>query len=151
MLVHRISLPKYAGDISGNGAKLYGGRWNEKGTAIVYFGSSRAMAMMELLVHLRPDDLHRQYAIASFEVPDDKIYKVALEQLPKSWQSEEQKAYLRKIGKRFVEEGKHLLMQVPSVLVEEEFNYLLNPLHADVRKVQMVSQRLFSFDNRLKN
>jgi RES domain-containing protein len=96
MRVYRISSPQYAGDLSGNGAKLYGGRWNEKGTAVVYFASSRAMAMMELLVHLHPEDLQRQYVIVEFEVPEDKILKVTIEELPFEWQSEAKKKFLKK-------------------------------------------------------
>lgn len=151
MLVYRISSPKYAGDLSGNGAKLYGGRWNEKGTPVVYFASSRAMAMMELLVHLRPEDLNREYAILVYEVPDDKIYKVDTELLPLDWKTDERKPALAKWCKRFIDDGEFLLMQVPSVLVEEESNYVLNPLHADAAKVKLVSQRLFTFDHRLKS
>lgn len=151
MLLYRISAPEYAGDISGNGARLYGGRWNEKGVAVVYLASSRAMAMMELLVHLHPEDLQRKYAIAVFDVPDDKILEISVEELPDDWQSVERTRYLHKITADFVTKGKYLMMQVPSVLVEEEHNYLLNPLHTDITKVKLVSQRLFSFDLRLKS
>lgn len=150
MLVYRVSSPQYAGDITGTGAKLYGGRWNEKGTAVVYFASSRAMALMELLVHLRPQDLDRNYAIAVFEVPDNKIYKVSLELLPTDWKSDENKPALAKLCKRFIDEGKYLLMEVPSVLVEEESNYVLNPSHTDAARIKLISQRPFSFDHRLK-
>ena len=88
MLLYRISSPQYAGDLSGNGAKLYGGRWNEKGTAIVYLASTRAMAMVELLVHLRPDDLDRLFTITVFEVPDDKVFKVDTGLLPTNFAAE---------------------------------------------------------------
>lgn len=150
MLVYRISAPKYAGDLSGNGAKLYGGRWNNKGIAVVYLTSSRAMAMMELLVHLRPEDLQRPYVVMAFEVPEDKILKITLENLPKDWKEDRQKSYLHHITADFVREGKYLIMEVPSVLVEEESNYILNPLHPDAKKVKLISQRSFSFDHRLK-
>lgn len=151
MLLYRISAPEYVGDISGNGARLYGGRWNEKGVAVVYLASSRAMAMMELLVHLNPEDLQRQYVVAVFDVPDDKIMEVSLEELPQDWQSVGRKPYLHKITSRFITEGRYLMMQVPSVLVEEENNYILNPLHPDALNVKLVSQRIFSFDHRFKN
>lgn len=151
MQLYRISSPDYAGDLSGNGAKLYGGRWNEKGTPVVYLASSRAMAMMELLVHLHPEDLYREYVVVAFEVPDDKIYKVDAELLPNDWKADERKPTLAKWCKRFIDEGQFLLMQVPSVLVEEESNYILNPLHTDAVKVKLVSQRLFAFDHRLKS
>ncbi len=150
MLLYRISSPQYAGDLSGNGAKLYGGRWNDKGVAMVYLASTRALAMMELLVHLRPDDLEWNYVISVFEVPDDKVCEVDKDLLPAEWKAEESKYLLAKLGRKFIEEGKFLLMEVPSVLVEEESNYILNPLHLDAAKVKLISQRSFSFDHRLK-
>lgn len=150
MLLYRVSSPQYAGDLSGNGAKLYGGRWNDKNVAMVYLASTRALAMMELLVHLRPDDLVRTYVITVFEVPDDKICKLDMNLLPTEWKAEESKYVLAKLGRKFVDEGKYLLMEVPSVLVEEESNYVLNPLHIDAAKVKLISQRSFSFDLRLK-
>lgn len=151
MLLYRISSPQYAGDLSGNGAKLYGGRWNEKGTAVVYLASTRAIAMMELLVHLRPDDLDRPFTITVFEVPDDKVFKVDVALLPTGWAAEERKPELAKWCAKFVEDGNYLLMEVPSVLIPEESNYLLNPRHLDAAKVKLISQREFSFDHRLKN
>ncbi|RZK51597.1 MAG: RES domain-containing protein, partial [Pedobacter sp.] len=68
MLFYRISSPKYIDDLSGNGAKQYGGRWNNKGTAAVYLATSRAMSVVEVLVHLRPEDLDRDYSLATFEI-----------------------------------------------------------------------------------
>jgi len=108
MLLYRISSPQYAGDLSGNGAKLYGGRWNDKGVAMVYLASTRALAMMELLVHLRPDDLEWNYVISVFEVPDDKVCEVDKDLLPAEWKAEESKYLLAKLGRKFIEEGKFL-------------------------------------------
>src|SRR5690606_15669774 len=127
MLVYRIASPQYAGDLSGNGAKLYGGRWNAKGTAVVYLTSSRALAVMELLVHLRPEDLQRPYALMTFDVPDDKVLKLAIKDLPKDWQHEERKSPLHGFPSVFVEKGVHLLMEVPSFLMKKKKNYIQNP------------------------
>ncbi|WP_199120635.1 RES family NAD+ phosphorylase [Pedobacter sp. ASV28] len=151
MLVYRISSPQYINDLSGHGAKLYGGRWNDKGTAVVYFASSRAMAIMELLVHLRPGDLVRDYSLAVFDVPEDKILVVSTKDLPENWRSEEHEKYLRQLGKQFVNNNDYLLMEVPSALVEEEHNFIMNPAHDDANQVKLISQRIFKFDNRLKN
>lgn len=151
MTVFRIASANYIADLSGNGSKLYGGRWNEKGVAMVYFASSRAMAIMELLVHLMPEDLYKDYAIAEFKVPDDKILKISLTELPDNWKDEEREVYLKKIGKKFIDDGRYLLMQIPSILVEEENNFIMNPSHTDAQKVKLISQRIFKFDRRLKN
>lgn len=148
MLVYRIATPKFIDDLSGTGSKLYGGRWNEKGTAMVYFASSRALAAMELLVHLNPLDLQRDYTLGVFELPEDSFQKV---KLPVDWKEERYENHLQKLGADFLKNEDSLLLQVPSVLVEEEFNYLMNPNHPDFDKIKMVSKRTFRFDNRLKN
>ncbi len=150
MLVYRIALPEYIEDLSGTGAKLYGGRWNEQGTAVVYFASSRAMAIMELLVHLSGDDLDRDFSLAVFDVPDDKVGQVAIEDLPDHWKGYEAEPFLKAIGQRFVTDGSQLVLKVPSVLVEEENNILMNPNHEDADRVRLISKRVFKFDRRLK-
>lgn len=151
MLVYRISSAKYIGDLSGNGSKLYGGRWNDKGTSMVYFASTRAMAVLELLVHLAPDDLVKDYVLAVFDVPDDKILAVKIAELPENWQETENANYLRKLGKKFIDDCKCLLMKIPSALVDEENNFVMNPLHKDANKVKLISQRVFNFDRRFKD
>lgn len=150
MLVYRIALPEYIEDLSGTGAKLYGGRWNEQGTAVVYFASSRAMAIMELLVHLSGNDLDRDYTLAVFDVPDDKIEQVAIKDLPNNWKEYEAESLLKAIGNQFITDGSKLVLKVPSVLVEEENNILMNPNHEDADKVKLISKRIFKFDRRLK-
>ena len=151
MLVYRISSPKYIDDLSGAGAKQYGGRWNEKGTALVYFAGSRAMAVMEVLVHLRPENLDSEYILAVFEVPDYKVKTVEVKELPKDWKVEPAIEKIKELGNSFVKENEYLLMKVPSVLVEEEFNYVMNPNHDDAKSIKLISKRIFKFDVRFKN
>lgn len=151
MLVYRIALPEFIEDLNGTGAKLYGGRWNQQGTAVVYFASSRAMAIMELLVHLSGDDLDRDYALAVFEVPDDKMEQISVKDLPNNWKEYEAEPLLKAIGNEFIADGNKLVLKVPSVLVEEENNILMNPNHEDADKVKLISKRVFKFDRRLKD
>lgn len=151
MFVYRIALPEFIDDLTGTGAKLYGGRWNEQGVAVVYFASSRAMAIMELLVHLSGDDLERDYCLAVFEVPDDKTGLLKVEELPENWKEQKCEGYLKAVGSRFIVDGQNLLLKVPSVLVEEESNILMNPNHGDSKNVKLVAKRIFNFDRRLKN
>lgn len=151
MLVYRISSPKYITDLTGTGSKQYGGRWNEKGISVVYFAESRAMAVMEILMHLRPEELDRDYSLAVFEMPGSEILNIKVEDLPDDWKSEHRAAYLKKIGSEFVRENKYLLMKVPSVILEEEHNYILNPNHRDAEKIKLLEKRVFKFDKRFKN
>lgn len=151
MLVYRISSPKYIDDLSGAGAKQYGGRWNDKGTPLVYFAGSRAMAVMEVLVHLRPENLDSEYILAVFEVPEDKIKTLTVHDLPVDWKVEPGIEALKEFGNKFVKEKEYLLMKVPSVLVEEEFNFIMNPGHLDAKRIKLISKRPFKFDVRFKN
>lgn len=150
MFVYRIASGKYIADLSGTGAKQYGGRWNEKGIAVVYFASSRAMAVMEVLVHLRPEELDREFVLATFEVPDEEVSAIEKGDLPYNWKSEELSFRLKDIGHKFVKDAKFLLLKVPSVLVEEEYNFILNPAHPSASQVKLVAQRPFKFDMRFK-
>lgn len=150
MLVYRISSPKYIEDLSGNGAKQYGGRWNDKGTAMVYFAMSRAMAVMEVLVHLRPVALDQDFALAIFEIPADQILAIAVEDLPENWKDDTALEMLRKIGNQFIKDNKYLVMKVPSVILEDEYNIVLNPNHPEAERVKMLEKKAFRFDKRFK-
>jgi RES domain-containing protein len=150
MLIYRISSSKYIEDLSGAGAKQYGGRWNNKRTAVVYLAETRAMAVMEVLVHLSPEQVDRPFVLATFDVPDDKIYDISIFDLPEDWRDPQTGDELKKIGDKFVRDGIYLLMKVPSIILEEEFNFIINPNHPDSKKIKLVNRRDFVFDKRFK-
>lgn len=150
MLVYRISSPDYIEDLSGAGSKLFGGRWNEKGVSMVYFASTRAMAVMEVLVHVRPEQIAKEFVLAVFELPDTDVLTIHLDDLPEDWKNFEQADELKKIGNRFIKEQKYLTMCAPSVILEEEYNILMNPAHTLAPKVKLISRRPFKFDRRFK-
>lgn len=148
MLLYRLTRCIYANDLTGTGARLYGGRWNSEGKAMLYLASSRSLALLEALVHLPPAFVPDEYCMAIMEAPDD--HAVADEKLlPKNWQDFPDMDLLKQIGNTFLIEKKHLLLKVPSAIVNEEYNYLLNPLHPSAKKVKLKSTQSFSFDNRL--
>lgn len=151
MLVYRISASKYIEDLSGTGSKLYGGRWNDKGIAMVYFAETRAMAVMELLVHLRPEDLERNFILAQFEIFTENILKIDVKELPNNWKEDTGMEKLKKFGNKFIKDEKFLVMKVPSIIVEEEYNLVLNPNLISVNSIKLISKRIFNFDSRFKN
>lgn len=131
------------------GARLYGARWNSKGTAVVYLASSRALAVLEVLVHLPPLFTPPNFCIAEIEVPDDSFLTLDIKSLPDNWQDASSPAELKTLGNQFIKETKYLMMKVPSSVVPEEYNYLLNPWHPDINKVKIRNNHPFSFDDRL--
>lgn len=148
MLLYRISKCNYIEDLSGTGARLYGGRWNSIGKPMVYMASSRALALLEVLVHLPPALIPANFCQATFEVPDD-IEVLDITKLPSNWQEYPEPARLKTIGDAFLKAKKHLLLKVPSAIVSEEFNYLLNPAHPGISTVKLTEVKPFTLDERL--
>jgi RES domain-containing protein len=149
MILYRISNCNYINDLSGTGTRLYGGRWNSKGKPGLYLASSRALAVLEVLVHLQPLLIPDNFCLAEIEVPDDSIEQVAVNHLPSNWKDISPPGDLKKIGDNFLLGKKHLTLKIPSAVVEAEFNFLVNPLHPDMQKVKILNQEPFSFDERL--
>jgi RES domain-containing protein len=149
MILYRIAKCVYVNDLSGSGARLYGGRWNSVGKAMIYLASSRAMALLEVLVHLSPTIFPQDYCIAEIEVPENNILTMNAQILPANWQDISAPAELKQLGDSFIKQQQYLLMKVPSAILPQEFNYLINPTHTDAAKMKVLSRQPFSFDERL--
>lgn len=120
--------------MSGEGAYLNGGRWNSKGTAMVYLGNSLAQASMELLVHIgRPAVLN---AYVKLEVFFDEalLDHIDREDLPDDWASPTMASAVQTVGDTWVKTQSSVILQVPSAVVNGEFNFLVNPLHPYFKK-----------------
>jgi RES domain-containing protein len=117
---------------------------------MVYFALSRAMAVMEVLVHIRPEEIDRDFVLAVFEVLDDSLLTIDIADLPKNWKKESEVETLKGIGNKFIKDNKFLLMKVPSIIIEEDYNLVFNPNHHQSDQIKLVEKRLFKFDLRFK-
>lgn len=150
MILYRLSHQKYKDDLSGTGAALIGGRWNQKETKIIYTSSSKALSIVEILVHVPADGIPDDYCMISIEIPDNSpIQTVKLNTLPTDWNKFPRIGATQNIGTEFIRKNKFLALQVPSAVVPGEFNYLLNPAHPDFKKVKIKGTETFNFDPRL--
>lgn len=148
MILYRLTKLTYANDLSGAGAKAYGGRWNSKGNAMIYLASSRSLAILEVLVHLPPTIIPNSYGMITLEAPDDfELFDVSL--LPADWTTSPDDYNLKLLGNRFLSENKNLLLKVPSSIVVEEYNYLANPFNPAAAGLKILDIQPFSFDGRL--
>jgi RES domain-containing protein len=134
---------------SGEGARLYGGRWNSQGVKVVYTSSSLALAAVETFVHLepnlRPDDLVSIEA----EIPDDVANeRLDLKSLPRKWHELRDES-LRAFGDRWIIANQTVALHVPSAAIHGEWNILLNPEHSDFRKLKIEKAKSFDFDLRM--
>jgi RES domain-containing protein len=149
MMLFRLSKTKYADDLSGKGAEIAGGRWNSKGTPMIYTAESRALCIAELAMHLPLGIVPKDFSFISFTIPDNiPVFNLPKNQLLYNWNVYPHPNETQEIGDLFVKENKYLLMKVPSVVVEEEYNYLINPRHKLMQKVQVSDLSPFKFNDR---
>lgn len=145
MIVYRCCLAKWAKDLSGQGSFLFGGRWNNPGTYLVYAAENNVLAALEVALRIPLEDISKDYVMIPIELPDDVA--IAQPSLPKNWYINMD--VTRSIGDDFVSRNKSLLMKVPSALISDSFNYLINPKHDDIKGVKALEPKSILFDQRL--
>lgn len=136
---------------SGEGARLAGGRWNPKGLPVVYTASSLALAALETLVHADEDLLPTDLVYFAVDLPDAlSIELVTLDDLPSDWRGYPPPESLQEIGATWFAKQTSAVLAVPSAVIPEENNILLNPLHPDFAKLRWGSPHPFQWDPRLR-
>ena len=113
----------------GEGARLYGGRWNSPGHACVYVASSESLALLEVMVHLESHGLLKAYALLRLTLPAESILSVGIEDLPAHWREAPAPAETAELGDGWLASNQSLALAVPSVVVPRELNVMLNPAH----------------------
>lgn len=155
MLVYRIEREKYlSSTLSGTGASMAKGyRWNSYNTKLVYTSESRALATLEVSVHLDlSEDLPIDRFYVEIEIPNDiEILEVHLKDLPPDWNSIPPSISTQVIGDDFVFENDAAILKVPSSIVPQEFNYLINPNHTSAKRIKVKKVIPMSFDSRFKS
>jgi RES domain-containing protein len=134
---------------NGEGARLFGGRWNSPGVAVVYAAGSRALAALELLVHLDSPRVLKTFVLCRVEFDEGMTRTLEPGEIPKNWRADPVPRSTQAAGDAWIKEGGSAVLRVPSVIVPEEWNYLLNPKHPDFSKIQVRQPSPFDFDPRL--
>jgi len=145
MIVYRCTLKKWARDITGSGAFLYGGRWNNPGTYLVYAAENNVLAAFEVALRVPLEHISKNYVMVPIEISDKT--EVMEPDLPGQWHLKIE--VTRSIGENFVNKRKYLLMKAPSALISDSFNYLINPNHPLIKEVNVLEARPILFDKRL--
>lgn len=134
----------------GAGARRYGGRWNRPGISIIYTSGSLSLAALEYFVHVDPDIAPEHLIAISADIPRNvAIESKKIADLPEGWRRYPAPEASQNIGIAWVKKGAALVLAVPSVLIPEEFNYLINPAHRDFRRIRINKPIPFHFDPRL--
>lgn len=153
MLVYRISQTKYAGSLNASGVE---GRWNSAGRFMFYTGASISLSCLEMLAHRTGVSLSAgDFSLATIHIPDDilgdKIGLAALVKSNPNWHHVQNYPITQKLGNEWLQTSNEVWLKVPSSIIEDEFNYLLNPAHPDFTKISLKKVAQFSFDSRLKS
>ena len=148
MNVFRITTEKWAGNLRGSG---FAARWNSNGIYTCYSASSRALACLEMVVHLNADRLKTPFKLTVINIPDElEIKTLDMSSLPEYWSDHDNYPICQKIGDNWIQEFESCVLRVPSAIIKNEFNYLINHQHQDCKKLTIVEVEDFEFDLRIK-
>ncbi len=147
MIAYRLATTQYADDISGEGASIYGGRWNPVGNKALYVSQNISLSILEILARTQVKISPLNYQLITLEFPDSLMTEIKISQLKEGWKKHIE--YTQWIGEEFLKDNKSLAMQVPSAIVEREYNFILNPLHKDFNKVKILKIEALNLDERL--
>lgn len=148
MIVYRVAHKDYINDLEGTGARLFGGRWNCINTPCIYTSEHISLAVLEKLVHAKVPENMQQIALLKIELPkDDRLFHINAEKLNASWTQDVN--YTQWLGGQLLEDSSILAFTVPSVIIPEERNIIINPLSTHIKQVKFKEIKDFTADYRL--
>ena len=147
MQLYRITLSKRTDKLVGSG---YPARWNSKGSFVIYTAGSRALAALENIVHRSGEGLNQNFRVLTIDLPKEiKVKSIRKTSLLKDWTAFNQIQTTRETGDKWIDNLSSAVLRVPSAIIQDEYNYLLNPAHPDFSKIKIVNTEVFVFDSRL--
>lgn len=150
MRIYRIAKTQYIDDLSGEGARLYGGRWNKMGDSLLYFSENLSLSLLEIIVHVDYAELPLDYSFIEVEIPDSSIKKIqSIDFIKAKWSPEATVNQLQMFGSNWLKKNVELAMKVPSAVLHQEHNILINPSHKDFGKLKIRRTEKMDFDPRL--
>jgi len=135
--------------LSGEGARQYPGRWNMLDVPMVYTCGTASLAVLEVRVHTGPEGEGIPYVLCRIKIPKNLITAVDSRSLPSDWRQNPPPSSTQILGAEWARSRKSVVLRVPSVIVPEDFNYLINPLHEDCAKLRKITKQDYFLDSRL--
>ena len=146
----RLEKKKYEADaMKGEAARQYPGRWNSLDVPMVYTCGAASLAVLEVRVHVGPEGEGIPYALFRIEIAGNLIKSVSGRSLPPDWRQNPPPSSTQMLGARWAKNCDSAVLRVPSVIVPDEFNYLINPLHKDYSKIKKITKQDYFLDSRL--
>ena len=136
MLIFRIVYKSYSNSLEASGTR---GRWNAEGNKVIYCAESVALAFLENMIRRQGVGFNDDFKIMFIQIPDDTLITyIKIDELKKRWRNEDNFVQCQQLGNKWYEEGKTLLLKVPSAVLPEGFNFVINTLHKDFKKVKLI-------------
>jgi len=151
MNVYRLAKGSFEKDLTGEGSRLFGGRWNHIGVPCLYSSESMALALLEYSVNIEVYSIPRALCMVTIDISEDKILEVKTPSMPGNWKAAPAPTETKDYGTSILFELKSLIIKIPSTIIEEEYNYLINPLHKDISNVKIIETVNFVYDLRIKD
>jgi RES domain-containing protein len=146
MIVYRITTAQWSNKLQASGNVA---RWNTRGSFVIYTAGSRALACLENLVHRSGEMNGKQYKVMLIEIPVNVINEeILIGSMENGWKSLTNFSCCQTLGANWLSDGKSAVLKVPSIIIEQENNYLINPQHADFKLIKLVGEEDFGFDAR---
>lgn len=146
----RLVKAKYAAHgFTGDGARLYGGRWNSPGLPMIYCSATASLAVLEVFANVQRSELLSHYVLLSCTFEREAVTTIDAAILPANWRQSPPPAELKRVGDEWLRMGRSAVLEVPSSIIDRERNYLINPAHRDFRRIKRAKPEPFTFDMRL--
>ncbi|MCK5400758.1 MAG: RES family NAD+ phosphorylase [Flavobacteriaceae bacterium] len=150
MKVYRIAKQKFLSDLSGEGARLYGGRWNNAGYNMVYFSENLSLCVLEMLVHLEYKYINNDFGFIEVDIPDEFIKPtLKIKSLDENWRNNPPIGFTQDKGTAWLQSQKSLAMRVPSAVLPKEYNILMNPKHMSSSEIKIIKKGKLDIDSRI--
>lgn len=150
MRIFRVAQHHFIQDLSGEGARLYGGRWNKKGDAMLYFSEHLSLCVLELLVHMDYQFISDAYWFIEAEIPDKLLVDASLpKSLSQEWRSNPPSSRTQDFGSQWMRTQNELAMRLPSAVLPTANNIIVNPNHTLIGKLKIVRTERLQLDARL--
>ena len=150
MKIYRIAKQQFISDLSGEGARLYGGRWNKPGHNVLYCSKQLSLSVLELLVHVDYQFINQNFWFIEIELPDSiNTQKVSSKILKQDWRHNPPLELTQNYGTDWLKSNKKLALSVPSAVLPNEHNILLNPNHIDFKDVKITKKEILDIDARV--
>jgi RES domain-containing protein len=150
MQVFHLGNSRFARQLNGEGARLFGGRWNMKGDACIYTSATRSLCILEYAANVSLGELPPDLSITVYTIPDKTCRLFTQNDLPEDWENVPAPLATKQFGSAQLADADCACFGVPSVVVPDEMNYILNPAAREFEKVKIDSIEIFTFDQRIK-